>query len=70
MTENAKLHRLPKDWHQTGHTLLGNLTMTENATFLSFWAVENQAGNPIGSALVLVNVNMTTSQSPEGKTGT
>ncbi len=26
--------------------------MTENATFLSVWVGESQAGNPIGSALV------------------
>ncbi len=28
----------------------------QNATFLSFWASESQAGNPIGSALVICNV--------------
>ena len=27
--------------------------MTENATFLSFWADESQARNPIGSALII-----------------
>ena len=33
-----------------------HLMMAENATFLSVWAGENQAWNPIGSALVFMNL--------------
>ncbi len=31
---------------------LGSLIMAQNATLLSVWGVESQAGNPIGSELV------------------
>ena len=38
--------------------LLGNLLMTENAALQSVWAGKSQAGNPIGSALVIFNIHL------------